>query len=347
MNHMCKAATRIFAALALAAIAITQPACQPGDLFPAKRTPLMNELTTNMKTVCFGRYLVDVPQKAEFAMGFTKSDAVRIEPAQSPSSSDGAFQNRLVAREKELRALTHETEGTRFRAVSELPDGRGKLFQYRDDAEDDLMTVVEALVRHTPGEWLLKYKTSDENVPEIKRETEEVAAALDVRVMTDVPTTAGACIRDGVLKRVPRYVEEFAGGARIEDLSWSLSLRSETSKRSDYGKPLLKRADESIDMAGGFSSGIKVLRKHEITLDGRKGEEFVALYPGKGVASLSATLELYGDATYKVPTLKLIMEANRLSPPDPNDKRVFLSDDEALAVWDAVLKSIRPRPGAF
>jgi hypothetical protein len=344
---MRKAATKTFAALALAAIAITQPACQPGDLFPAKRTPLMNELTTNMKTVCFGRYLVDVPQKAEFTMGFAESDVVTIEPVEPRASSNAAFQNRIAAHETELGQLKHDTEGTRLRGAYDLAENRGKMFLYRDNAQSQRMIVVEAMVRHASGEWLLKYKTSDKNVAEVKQEFVDVAANLQPRSMNDVPTSPGACIRDSLLNRTPNYGEQFAGGARIEDLSWSLSLRSETSKRSDYGKPLLKRADESIDMAGGFSSGIKVLRKREITLDGRKGEEFVALYPGKGVASLSATLELYGDATYKVPTLKLIMEANRLSPPDPNDKRVFLSDDEALAVWDAVLKSIRPRPGAF
>jgi hypothetical protein len=334
------------AALGLTAIAVTQVACQPGDLFPAKRTPLMNELTTNMKTVCLGRYLVDVPQKAEFTLGFAKSDAIRIEPIEPPTQTEAGFRNKLSTREGELRALKHDTEGTRLRGVSDLSGNRGKVFLYREDADDKRMTVVEALVRYGSSEWLLKYQTSDKNVPIIRQQTEEVAAALQARPVDDIPATPGACIRGSFLIRTPQDVEEFAGGAQIEDLSWTLSIRSETSKPYKPAERLIKRAMDAIDL-GGAASAVKILRKREITLDGRKGEEFVAVYQGDGVASLSAKLELYGDGTYKVPTLKLTMEANRLSPPDPNDKRVFLSDDEALAVWDAVLKSLRPRPGAF
>jgi hypothetical protein len=344
MRH---AATRTLAALALAAIAITQPACQPGDLFPAKRTPLMNELTTNMKTVCFGRYLVDVPQKAEFALGLARSDSVDIKAVEATSRSEAAFQAKIDNIERELRAAKHNTEGTRLREVSTTEDGRNRIFVYRKDEVGSLISVVETFARLGDREWLVGHAISDEDVATLKQEISEIVGGLRARSITDIPNSAGACIANGLLNRSPKYGEGFAGGAQIEDLSWSLSLRSETSKPYEPKQRLIVRAEDAISMVGGSSSGIKVLRKREITLDGRKGEEFVALYPGDGVASLSAKLELYGDGTYKVPTLKLTMDANRLSPPDPNDKRVFLSDDEALAVWDAVLKSVRPRPGAF
>lgn len=308
----------------------------------------MNELTTNMKTVCFGRYLVDVPQKAEFALGFAESDVVTIESVERPMPTEAGFRNKLAIRETELRALKHDTEGTRLRGVSEIMGNRGKIFLYREDAEDDIMTVVEAMVRQDQGsaEWFLKYRTSDENVAEVKHEVEEIGASIRPRLAAEIPTVPGACIRNSLLNRTPKYGEEFAGGAQIEDLSWTLSLRSETSKPYKPAERLIKRATDAIDL-GGAGSAVKILRKREITLDGRQGEEFVAVYQGNGVASLSAKLELYGDGTYKVPTLRLTMDANRLSPPNPNDKRIFLSDDEALAVWDAVLKSLRPRPGAF
>jgi hypothetical protein len=299
-----------------------------------------------MKTVCFGRYLLDVPRKAEFALGFAKSDAIRIESV-APRSTDAEFREKLAAREIELRALRHDTEGTRLRGVSELPGNRGRMFLYREDAGDRRMTIVEALVRHDSAEWLLRFQASDRDVSDVKRDMEEVAASLSVRAMTDIPVDPGVCIRDSFLMRSPHEVEEFAGGAKVEELSWSLSLRSETSKPYKQSEQMLTRMADSIGMAGGFASGIKVLRKREIMLDGRKGQEHVALFPGEHVVSFDARLELYGDGTYKVPTLKVEMEANRLAPPDSKDKRVFLSDDEALEVWDLVLRNIRPRTGAF
>ncbi len=221
------------------------------------------------------------------------------------------------------------------------------MFLYREDAGDRRMTIVEALVRHDSAEWLLRFQASDRDVSDVKRDMEEVAASLSVRAMTDIPVDPGVCIRDSFLMRSPHEVEEFAGGAKVEELSWSLSLRSETSKPYKQSEQMLTRMADSIGMAGGFASGIKVLRKREIMLDGRKGQEHVALFPGEHVVSFDARLELYGDGTYKVPTLKVEMEANRLAPPDSKDKRVFLSDDEALEVWDLVLRNIRPRTGAF
>lgn len=305
----------------------------------------MNELTTNMKPVCFGRYLIDVPQKAETALGSAKSDAIRIETIKQPAPSSGAFKNRVFAREAELRAQKHDSEGTRLRESAELPDDLGRTFVYREDAEDTRLAVVETMVWKPSGEWLLRYQTSNRNIPIIKKDSEQVAAAIKSQP-DGVPTVVGACFKDSLLQRIPREAEEFAGGARMEDLSWTLSFRSETSKPRDKTGRLIARAEEAVSMAGA-SSGIKVLRKREVTVDGRSGEEFIALYPGDGVVSLDAKLELYGDGTYRLPTIKLNLEANRLAPPDPNDKRQFLSDEEALALWDAVVKSLRPRPGAF
>ena len=136
--------------------------------------------------------------------------------------------------------------------------------------------------------------------------------------------------------------------ARIEALSWSLSITSETSGPRDNVKfkDLFHRVDDAIDMAGP-GSGIQKLRRAKVHVDGRSGQEYVGLYPENGAVVLDAKLELYGNEKPQQPTIKLLMEAGWPVKKDPQDPRQFLNQEEALALWDAIVKSIRPRPGAF
>ena len=314
----------------------------------AQKTP-MNEIIQSMKAVCFGRYLVNVPAKAEVVIGFAESDEIGIEPTGplSLASSDSDFGEGLVEHEAELRALKHETEGVRLRGVSDLSGGRGKVFLYRSDATIHTMTVVEALIRRDSATWRLWCEPTDEDVPYIRRRIDEVAAAIEPRETSAIPTELGACINGGLLRRAPDEGERFLGGARIKELMWTLKIESMTCGPYEKHDQLLTRMAMAIKMVGKAASGTDVLRARDLVLDGRKGQEYVSLYSESGFITFSAHFELYGDATYKVPTLQLMMEAHRPVKRDPQDTRPLLSKEEALAVWDAVLKSIRPRPGAF
>ncbi len=109
---------------------------------------------------------------------------------------------------------------------------------------------------------------------------------------------------------------------------------------------MLARVDRAIDMAGS-SSNIKRIRHAPIKLDGRSGEEAVGLYPTNDAMVLDAKLELYGNKTPQQPTIKVHMEVGWPSKPNASDPRKFLDQKQALELWDAVIKSLRPRPGAF
>lgn len=312
-----------------------------------KGTPSMSNTTSTTKTVCLGRYLFEVPESAEFSLGYARSDSSEVKAIEPPSPTDAAFLAAIETKERDLRAATHRTDGTRLRQASLVNDGKHRVLVYREDEREHRISVVEAHVRSETREWTVGHAISDEDIPAFQQEVARVANGLRARSDDDIPQSPGACVRGGLLSVAPTEGEVISGGARVEQLSWSLSIRSETSKPYEESEQLLTRMAGAIDMAGGASSGIKVLRRREVHLDGRAGQEQITIFPADGVSSFDARLELYGDGTYRTPTLKLWMEANRLAPPDPRDPRAFLSDDEALALWDALLKSIRPRPGAF
>lgn len=235
-----------------------------------------------------------------------------------------------------------------MKSVGKFEDGRQMVFVSRPEANDTFTYLVESFV-HAPGAgWHISHRVASEDQLTVVQQVGEIAQALSYREPAAIPTTPGACLADGLLNRTPLEVESFQGGARIEALSWSLSFSSETSGPRDnkLHSDLFRRVDRAIDMAGA-GSGIRKLRRAEVSADGRTGQEYVGLYPSDEAVILDAKLELYGNAKPQLPTIKLLMETGWPINKHPEDPRRFLSQEEALAVWDAVVKSIRPRPGAF
>ena len=313
----------------------------------ANRGASMSGLRGGMKTMCFGRYIVAIPSGAAVAMTLMESDATTIEPSYSPASSYGEFVSGLEVHEAALLARRDKAEGVGLREVSMLPEDRGRLFIYRESTEARASSIVEALVRRESAEWRLWFEALDEDIGIIKSDTEDIGGSIEFRGADVIPVGPGACIENGLLRRTPREVETFKLAGRIEELWWRFEIQSLVSGPFEKHDQLLTRMAMAYRLAGKATSAISVVRAREVVLDGRKGQEHVSLYPDNGTTTFSAHLELYGDATYKVPTLQLTMEAHRPTKQDPRDTRQFLSKEEALAIWDAMLKSIRPRPGAF
>lgn len=307
----------------------------------------MTELTTKMRTLCIGRYLVDVPTEAEVALGLAASDSNKIERIPS-YPDDVAYEAALQAREAELRTAKHRSEGVLFKSLSKSVDGRHTVFVSRPDANDKYTYLVETFVHAQPAAWRVYYRTGDEYLKQTIQQIGEIALSLSPRELSAVPTVPGACISDGLLVRSPVESEEYVGGARIKSLSWSLSIATETSgpRDSKMFPDLFHRVDDAIDAAGP-GSGIRKVRRAKVTVDGRSGQEYIGLYPDRRQFILDAKLEAYGNAKPQQPTIILSMEVWLAPEGAIGDGRKYLSQEEALAVWDAVVKSIRPRPGAF
>lgn len=320
---------------------------QERSLAHPDRSHPMTDLTANMKTLCIGRYLIDVPAEAEIALGNAESDSNKIE--RIPAFAGRAdYERKLREREEELRAAKHNTEGSLLKSIHKSPNGSQLVFVSRPEARNKRMYLVESFVSVPPAAWHVHYQTGDEYLKESIEQIGEIAQGLSYREPNDIPSSRGGCLADGLLDRTPKYTETYYGGARIEAKSWSLSITSETSGPRDNinFKDLFRRVDNAIDMAGA-SAGIKKLRRAVVEADGRTGQEYVGLYPDEHAVIFDAKLELYGDATPQKPTIKLLMESGWPKTKHPDDPRHFLTEQESLALWDAIVQSIRPRPGAF
>jgi Tle cognate immunity protein 4 C-terminal domain/Tle cognate immunity protein 4 N-terminal domain len=323
----------------------------------ANRDHVMTELTKTMKTVCIGRYLLDIPAQAEFTLGSADISEVTLVREARPSVNQLAFENKLKVKEEELRALPHKTEGTQLKEVFSYENNNKQRFFLRRSDEKDVRTLgIEGLVRADETEYKVIRGTSTEYLNEGKKIVSDVSRALQSRPDNSIPISPGFCISGAIMqidgKRADGYSESVAGGFKLEDWSLSFGILTETSLASEPGQMLFDRMDKGLKLAeklpGGLPGGApKAIRRGLTQVDGRKGQELIDTFTEKGISYLNAEAEIYGDGSSKLPTFELSMTVTKAEKPDPSDKRKVMSQEEALALWDVVLKSIRPRPGAF
>lgn len=339
---------RGFAILAVLGIAILAAYnWNQNSLHTPNREHAMTELTKNMKTVCFGRYLVDIPTEAELSIATTVMDSVKIEYL-GTSLSERIFKAKVERREAELLASKHNTEGTRLRQAIDINGGKQRLLVFREDQDDVLLTWVETSVHSGTDEWKISNDASEQYVSKTKNLVSALATQLVSRPMNEIPKVPGACVQNGLILGKSYQRENFPASMSVKSPAFTLGILSETSGPRERGQTLWDRIDKANSLGKEFFNATsKPLRRAEVSVDGRKGQEHVSTFQEDDVETFNADAEVYGDGTPKTPTLKVSMEVRRPIKPDPSSKEKTLSNDEALAVWDAVLKTIRPRPGAF
>lgn len=328
----------------LAVLLISRQAFAP---VTSKRSHPMTDMTIQTKTVCIGRYLLDVPAAANTSLGVAEADFNRIDRI-SNFADQAAYERKIVDRELELRSTKHTSEGWLLRSVIKPVTGQPVVFVSRPNANDEIMYLVESFVKSSVNSWRVHYETGEKYLQETVEQIAAISQALRSRDADSIPAGPGGCLQDGVLVYRPKEQETYYGGAEIPSRSWSLSITTETSGPRDnvQFKDLFHRVDDAIAMAG-VGSGIRKLRRAIVETDGGKGQEYIGLYPEKNGVIFDAKLELYGNGTPQVPTIKLLMETGWPKKKHPDDPRTFLNEEESLAIWDAIVKSIRPRPGAF
>jgi Tle cognate immunity protein 4 C-terminal domain/Tle cognate immunity protein 4 N-terminal domain len=304
----------------------------------------MTELTSRMKTVCFGRYLVDIPAAAGFAIGEAETDDIHIESTPS-YVDDQDYIDRLAAHEQRLRSTRHNTEGALLRSVE---NKRGQLlFMSRTDAEDRRTTLVETFLMRPP--YRVSFVAADKNVGLVQQEVVEVSRAITVR-SSGSPVTSGACLEHGLLTFKATTNERFTAATGMTSPFWAIQLTTRNDGPAPEGKDLHARVDGALETLGPDRSKVRTLRRGFVSVDGRNGREYVGIYPAERDGpseTFDAKLEVEGNGDPAQTNIKLHMETTWPRKRDAADTQKYLLQDEALALWDVVIRSVRLRPGAF
>ena len=313
----------------------------------------MTELTKNMQAVCVGRFVFEIPSVARINGWDQKVDRTKIETISRPAINKTAFENKIAQRVTLLKTSPHKTDGILFKDKIQLtPDSQ--LFVYRENESNRRIFELEAWFWRPALEMKFHAGISNEDLVEGIDDISKV-----VKSFSPVPTSdmtrlpPGLCIETGVITgSVPRG-EAVAVSGRIDQYPGaSFSFSTQTASKPYDDLTLIQRNDRSFNLGDRLGKEISAsttfLRKGKRSLNGQKGEEIVAVITINGETSMEANAEFYTEPkTLDKPSIEISLSDKTH---DDNTHKPYpknLTQEEFLALWDALLNGIKLRPGAL
>lgn len=316
-------------------------------------------MTTKMKTVCVGRYLVDVPGGGEFRLSGGRISGFAIDVVEE---SEVDFRNRVQAREAEINARGGDRDEDGTGGMVEAHDlqipgligrsliyGRSRGYMMEGDRRVDMESV--SIETHAHMSNLSFSLTASSKQEADIREAEALLSRLRARGEDDIPTVPGFCVWRGVfVDPLPPHTSEqivfHLGFSAHPDMGMALS--SIAGGHPDEG--LLARVAHT-DAESTVDEMLRVtkLRSGKRNINGIDGEEVL-----ERVRELNFTTgysfmwEAGGDPDDPLqPNLQLDMESGTNPRPAGRPVESSLHEDAVLALWDRISSSIRLRPATL
>jgi hypothetical protein len=313
------------------------------------------KMTEKIKTVCVGRYLVDVPADAEVSLSGGMLDGFDIE---TKEESEVVFQQRLAARENEIG--THQADNTNKEHAGmveardlRIPGMVGRIFIFdrsrgylmEGDRRVDMESVSVEAHAHMGGISILLSATSTDEAA--ASAAEALLTRLQLRGADEIPDVPGFCIRRGLfVEPLPAHKNEHivmhVGVPRHPDLA--MVLFSIAGGKSESG--LLERVAHT-DAISGADELLRVskLRSDKRSINGLDGEEVVERVREynftTGYAFNWETQGVTDDVLR--PYLSLELQTGISEHPGGKPTDTSLHEDALLALWDSIASSIRLR----
>lgn len=313
-----------------------------------------------LRTVCVGRVLLDLPVDIELKgdvelyYGLDKDfDTAMVEPLKQGADQQ-AFEKYVAERIAELtRDYNAKAPSKNMLAATRKIDDQTVMILVNKEIRDAY--VVEALIRRGQTIGRVKrdvYHNSDlggEDDDPRDIETKVLALAQRITAVGDDPARVGkgTCI-GGLLIDADFDGEVFHMGARSSrypDLTFGVDMNSFIAK-SDGG--MLKRVARKADLVEALGASGTDLRRGKVTMAGRAAEELVSEVKerGKVIRNFAGETLLLKPSSFGEPQISVDMSMGGQRPDGVYVDPSFSAAD-SLKLWDAIIKSIRPRPGAI
>lgn len=315
------------------------------------------KMTEKMKTVCVGRFLIDVPVQADVSLSGETMDGFEIESIEEPES---AFLQRVAAREADIeeRGRVSSPKGPSGMVQARelrIPGMVGRVFvhgrtrSYRMEGErriDEEWVSIDAYAHLGGLSFSLSMRFANESD---YRAAELLLAQLRLRAENEVPAEAGFCIwRAMFLEPLPVHKTEHIvmhlGIPGHPDLGLSFATLPSNGTR---GKSLLARVGDT-DAAASADEMLRVtkLRARQREINGLPGEEVLErvreLNFTTGYNFMWETQGIEEDPLHPYVLLQMETGTNPRAGGPPIDSS--LHEDALLALWDRISSSIRLRP---
>jgi Tle cognate immunity protein 4 C-terminal domain/Tle cognate immunity protein 4 N-terminal domain len=326
----------------------------------------VNELTANLKTRCVGRYLVDMPEGMHVS-GYAKMQGVDIE---AKAMSHNAYEREIAQRETELNAIK-SIHG--YKSLYASGEAWGKDTNYfihlESEVADAASRVIEAYKWDRGYRIKMKIEGSDFTNPDqtsdpivmqmtvkndVPQKTSLVFGLLEKvrgRADDEIPAEPGLCFYGGFVPTKAGSEEEVSTLYTLKGQD-DINFAFETTPDLRDSITLLQHADSPEARAALKAMDAKVIRKGTVELPGMKAEEwlFEGLKPGDGRGDTFSLRANEITSSPSSPFLSLdLTTGGQVQIQDQYVKldKASLTTGEAVALWDAVSRTLRPRPSGF
>ena len=348
----------LLAGIVIAGVTIAWAAGEVNQRTAAQRdNDKVARMTQKMKTVCIGRFLIDMPDETRFELRTPRIDGFDIS---SFDESEADFQVRLAQREAKLRATPDRLGGNKnVESASEVKTDNGvigKIFVHGRTIREGTRArgmeleryrfenvATEAMV-HSQG--MSFYLSANKYDPDQIQNLPRLVAKLVPNPHNQISTEPGFCI-DRAWFRDPLTAdqgEEVMMSAQLPshpDIEF-LILMAAGNKPNEQS--LLERS-AAVDAKLSVFDKMHVsnLRASPRPIGGLSGDELVTRFSEKNDALVfTFWWEVNGTVdNVLIPHFSFTMETGKgHDGPVPSS----LSQDAAMALWDKISSSIRLRP---
>jgi hypothetical protein len=311
-------------------------------------------LTQQMKTICVGRFLVDLPTSMDHSYGQVFLDGLWISGQEETKE---AFEARVQARQTEIDAEANSLGQKNMEKLENYENNgfTGKIFMFG-------RSITKGLEHGKPMEWKsvkleayvhakgksFNFRT-DGYDPELAGDLRKLMDKLRLLRPNEIPSAAGFCFGHGMfVEPLPADLSEgvvmFAGFPDHPDLAMALSMRAgtepdpegrlERDTRVDSELPAWQRALQSK------------LRKGKRSINGIEGDEVAEKWTELNfVHTFGFNWEVSGtkDNVF-LPFMHLEMSSGHPANAGARPVISFLGEDALVQLWDRIASSIRVRP---
>ncbi len=370
-RHLRWIAPALLALIALAAYAVGWFDRTPESFRKPNMTALsarLQPLFEQTKTVCFGRFLIDVPSTATVVYAPVSAND-RIERLPGEGDRLGEY---VAKREAELKREIRypRTKGlNRYeKTLDGVMPGQKIVVGFRDF--DGSFFKVESYIRlgndlyiHESEAPVKPYKlaASEPHKGEINSLDDAIkdlnAAARNLHARADdaIPTAPGVCLDGAFLDDSSGWLthETIPFGIRLTefpDVHFSIqTIRNQGNLiESSALEPRIKQAEEDANRMGlgHWYRHIKVFRRGERQIEGWTGHEALAHLPEQDDVSAHHDFK-YMSLGHPTDPLKPKLDVQMQTGVADNtigNRHPSITDEEAVALWDKLTSTIRVRP---
>lgn len=304
-----------------------------------------------VKTICVGRFLLDVPADAAVEYGRTRISGLEVQT--DVHESDDQFAARLGQTEKALATERNERGGTSLELSIPVSTSHlvGKIFVYgrqwiKGISDGKAVYSETTSIRGIGRSHGVTFDFHRElGKPRHIEQLERLMRQLEWRSPDSVPSSAGFCFDHGLAldpldAAQSEFIVMFISVPKYPDLAIALS----SAAGRTAGKSLLERDAESNSIKKQYPSHFYTLRRRARSLKDLPGEELLDRVSELNRATVHDFMwELQGQKN-DVNSPALLMELSTGRGAQGSPLQSSLSDQEALRLWDKISESLRRRP---